>query len=241
MVRLPRLLPSFAGQLVASELAMLDRFRLHPRRPLVGIFGGAKLETKLPILKRFSRIADRMLVGGDVANVLLRARGFSTRSRRAPPGVALERLARSPKLLLPVDVVVAGGRHRGRSVPVARMGARDTAYDIGPKTRDLFGRIIRSGRTIVWNGPLGLTEERRFAAGTLAVARALSRHRGAVLVGGGDTVAFLERVGLLKRFRHVSTGGGAMLAYLAGEKLPGLEALEWRRQRKQRGQKEQRR
>lgn len=227
VVGIPRFLPSFTGPLVRAELAMLDRFADRPKRSLVGVFGGAKMETKLPILKRFARRADRVLVGGGIANTLLRARGFAIgRSLAAPANAVVHRLARSKKIVLPVDAVVASGRRNPRSIGVAAVGPHDRIYDIGPKTRFLFRRVLGDARTIIWNGPLGLVEERGYAAGTLAVAHALARHRGLVLVGGGDTVAFLGRVRLLKRFKHVSTGGGAMLAYLAGEKLPGLEALK---------------
>lgn len=227
MVGVPRYVPSFAGPLIAAELKMLDRFTHAPRRPLVGIFGGAKMETKLAILRRFSRFADQILVGGGVANTLLRARGFRIgRSLAAPVHTALRRFARSTKIALPIDAVVSSGRRGGQGVSLMAVGPHDRIYDIGPKTRSLFQRILGGARTIVWNGPLGLVEEQGYAAGTLAVAHALARHRGLVLVGGGDTVAFLGRARLLKRFKHVSTGGGAMLAYLAGEKLPGLEALQ---------------
>ncbi|MDP3727036.1 MAG: phosphoglycerate kinase [bacterium] len=226
MIGIPRYLPSFAGPLIASELKMLDRFIRRPARPLVGVFGGAKMETKLPILRRFSRFADQVLVGGGVANTLLRARGFAIgRSLSAPMSAAIRRLARSEKIVLPIDVVVVRTTQY-RNIPVTLVEPRDRIVDIGPKTQARFQRILGSARTVVWNGPLGLAEEKRYAGGTLAVARALARHRGSVLVGGGDTVAFLGRTRLLARFKYVSTGGGAMLAYLAGEKLPGLEALK---------------
>ncbi len=227
IVGIPRFLPSFAGPLVMAELEMLRPFAHRPKRPLIGVFGGAKIETKLRILDRFSRIADHLLIGGGVANTLLRARGFPIgRSLAGRATAAIRRLARSRKVLLPSDVIVAGGGHRARNAPVTGVGLRERIYDIGPQTRSRFRRAIRSGRTIVWNGPLGLAEERRYAGGTLAIARALARHRGAVLVGGGDTVAFLGRTRLLQKFKYVSTGGGAMIAYLAGQKLPGLEALK---------------
>ena len=228
MVGIPRHLPSFAGPLIASELKMLDRFIRRPAQPLVGIFGGAKMETKLAILRRFARRADRVLLGGGVANTLLRARGFAIgRSLTAHMSAAMRRLARSKKIVLPIDAIVSssGGRS-GKSVLLGDIGPQDRVYDIGPKTRLLFRRVLGSARTVVWNGPLGLVEKRCYAGGTLAVAETLARHRGLVLVGGGDTVAFLDRVRLLKRFKHVSTGGGAMLAYLAGERLPGFEALK---------------
>lgn len=193
---LPRLLPFYLGLLFERELDVLDRVRRKPARPYVVILGGAKLETKLRLLERSLRVADHVLVGGAIAAELLSGHA---------------RLVRSRKLVLPVDGPVRSGR----------------LADIGPKSVRRFAGIIRSARTVVWNGPLGIAEEARYAKGTGAISRALARSRGSVIVGGGDTVAFLERAGLTAgAFDHVSTGGGAMIAYLAGEKLPGLEAMK---------------
>lgn len=221
---LPRLLPSYLGITFAAELELLARARKGAKHPFLAIVGGAKIETKLGLLARFNRIADRIAVGGGVANALLRAKGIAVgRSLSAPATASTRKLARSRKLLLPVDAVV---KDRGvRIVPIGMVGAGERILDIGPKTVALIRRSLRSSRTIVWNGPLGLAEEQEFARGTLSVARMLDRHRGFVLIGGGDTISFLDRVGLRKHFRYISTGGGAMLAYLAGEKLPGLEVL----------------
>ncbi len=225
---IPRFLPSFLGPLFRRELARLDRVLRHPARPLVGIFGGAKIETKLAILQRFYRIADRVLVGGAVANTLLAARGVSVgRSRIEGVSSVVRRLARSPQLVLPIDAVVLSERpqRRIRVTPITAIARDEVIYDIGPKTQRLFSEIVAGARTIVWNGPLGLQELPQYARGTRALARALARRGSRVIVGGGDTVDFLARAKLLNRFKHVSTGGGAMLAYLAGEKLPALEAL----------------
>lgn len=226
VVGIPRFVPSFAGPLVAAELRMLDRIRRRRARPLVGIFGGAKIGTKIPILRRFSRSADRTLVGGAIANTLLAARGLSVGRSLTEKNVAgTAAVAASPRITLPVDVVVARGERRAVA-PIADIKSGDVIYDIGPKTRRRFGEVIRGARTIVWNGPLGLVESRSYRRGTRAVARALLPKSSRVVVGGGDTVAFLSRARLLEKFKHVSTGGGAMLAYLAGERLPGLEALK---------------
>ena len=222
---LPRLLPSYLGIAFEAELRMLARVAKNAKHPLLAIVGGAKIGTKLALLKRLDRIADGIIVGGGVANTLLRAKGIAVgRSLSTPASASIRKLARSRKIFLPVDAVVKG---RGvRAIPIHKVGAHERVLDIGSKTRALIRRSIHSSRTIIWNGPLGLAEDTRFASGTLAVARMLARSRGFVLVGGGDTIAFLDRVGLRKRFRHISTGGGAMLSYLAGEKLPGLEALQ---------------
>lgn len=229
VVGLPRFLPSFAGPLVASEIRMLSRFINRPQRPLLGIFGGAKIKTKIPILRRFSHLADRVLVGGAIANALLRSRGIPVGTSPVDGGTkGIRQMAHSSKIVLPLDVVVSSGRKgRNRAVPVGGVGKSDIIYDIGPMTRRAFARFLRPARSIVWNGPLGLVEVKPYQQGTAMIARTLARqHRAQVLVGGGDTIAFLNRIDLLKKFKHVSTGGGAMLAYLAGEKLPGLEAIK---------------
>ncbi len=227
VVGIPRFLPSLVGPLVRDELRTLDRFRRRPvRRPLVGIFGGAKIETKIPILRRFSRSADRVLVGGAIANTLLAARGFAVGRSRLETNVAgIAAVAASPRIMLPRDAVVARGRRR-EIVSITGIKSGDVICDIGPETIRRFRGVIRGARSVVWNGPLGLVEQKPYRGGTLAITRALAAKSPRVVVGGGDTVAFLAAVRLLKKFKHVSTGGGAMLAYLAGEKLPGLEALK---------------
>lgn len=227
---LPRLLPSFLGFRAARELAMLDRVLQRPARPLVAIFGGAKIDTKLAALRRFSSLADKLLLGGGIANTLLLARGVAVgRSLATAPTPAIRRYARSPRLILPIDAVVAHtppGGVQARVVAIGRVRATERICDIGPQTAALFRRSLRPARTVVWNGPLGLVEDKRFRAGTVALARALAAGGKQVVIGGGDTVAFLRQAGLVRRSMYISTGGGAMLAYLAREKLPGLEALK---------------
>lgn len=227
---LPRLLPSYLGLLFEKELGQLSRVVNHPRRPLVAVFGGAKVETKLPLLKRFVRRADKVVVGGAIANVLLKVLGREVGESPVSGAARKEvmKIARAKNLILPVDVVVASSARsrRGRLVAVEAVGKGEVILDIGPRTAALINREVDRARTVVWNGPLGLVEVKAFSAGTLAVAKALARRQESVLLGGGDSVAFLHKAGLLERFKHVSTGGGAMLAYLAGEKLPALEALK---------------
>lgn len=229
---LPRLLPSYLGLLFERELAELGRIIRQPKRPLVAIFGGAKIETKIPILRRFMRLADRVLVGGAIANALLAVRAFPIGRSHPPFPRSVSRLIRqlvqSPKLILPVDGVLAQSRfsRRGRIVSFDRLSPQSVILDAGPRTLNRFRREIASSRMVVWNGPLGITEVRAFSRGTEALARALARSRAEVVIGGGDLAAVVDRMGLLGSFRHVSTGGGAMLTYLAGGKLPALEALK---------------
>ncbi|OHA09977.1 MAG: phosphoglycerate kinase [Candidatus Sungbacteria bacterium RIFCSPLOWO2_01_FULL_60_25] len=226
---LPRIMPAYLGPLFEREIAELKRLEKNPERPLVAVFGGAKIETKIKLLRRMARLADRVLVGGAIANPLFAARGIHVSTppiTDAETRALVRMLARSPKIVLPVDGVM--GRSPGarqRTGPFGRMKRGEGIFDAGPSTVRLFRRELRNARTIIWNGPLGLVEMPAFQKGTLGLVRAIGQSRGRSIVGGGDTIAWLEERGLLKRFDYVSTGGGAMLAYLAGEKLPGLEAL----------------
>ncbi len=228
-VLLPRLLPSFLGPLFLREIKELDLLMKNPRRPLVAVFGGAKTETKLPLLKRFSRFADSLIVGGAIANTVLASRGIGVGVSRVDTTAlrGLTQLRRSRNIVLPVDAVVSNSRHtsRARIVSLGDIGRGEAIWDVGPASSRMYRKLIANARTIVWNGPLGLVEEPPFRGSTRALVRSLLRSHAKVIIGGGDTVAFLESIGALKKFRHVSTGGGAMLAYLGGERLPGLEAL----------------
>lgn len=214
---LPRLLPAFAGPLVRRELAVLGSLLRRPARPFVVIIGGAKAETKLPLIRHFLRRADRVLVGGVAATLLLAGEGRMSRAILRLPGA--ER-----KLVLPVDGRFRVGRRR-KLVALDALKVSGEMGDVGPATIRRFAACIHSARTILWNGPLGRVEDPAFAAGTRALARLVARSHAARVVGGGDTVAFLRRAGFARGVGYLSTGGGAMLAYLAGERLPGLEAL----------------
>ena len=229
MAAVTNFLPAYAGFHLRTELAMLKRVR-HPRPPVVAILGGAKLETKLPLMEAFLARGGAVLVGGTLANTLFLARGLAIGKSVADHGF-VRRLRRSTiyhsRLHLPVDLLVGRTAHgASRVVQAGAVGPSDTIFDIGPRTVAQFGAIISKARTVIWNGPLGFVEVFRFSRGTLSVARRIRRSRGFRVVGGGDTVALLHHHRLLDGFSHVSTGGGAMLAYLAGEKLPGLEALK---------------
>lgn len=228
-VLLPRLLPSYLGLLFEKELAELGRVISRPRRPLVAAFGGAKIETKLKLLKRFSRFADKLCVGGMVANALLAARGVNVGRSFIGSGLTrgVNKIAYAKNIILPVDAVVASSKS-ATGVKICELdaiGNKNMILDIGPKTSASFIKAVARAGTIVWNGPFGFAETRPFDRGTLAFAKALVKKQSSAVIGGGDTVAFLDKAHLLNKFRHISTGGGAMLAYLAGEKLPALEAL----------------
>ena len=230
MVGLPKLLPAFAGIHLADEVAALGRVMKNPKRPLVAILGGAKIETKLPLITRFLRDADHVLIGGALANTIFSYMGKRVGKSRIDKGVRMKKLLFShKKLCIPDDVVVTSRLAAGSAYRVC--GVDDVALDeyivdIGPATQTRFASYIRAARTVVWNGPMGLAEIPAFAAGTKVLSSAVARSRAFSVVGGGDTIAALRRLKILSAFSHVSTGGGAMLEFLAGEKLSALELLK---------------
>lgn len=229
MAALATLLPAYAGLRLEREVRALGKI-FTGAKPRVLLLGGAKLETKLPLIQRFLSAGDTVLVGGALANTIFLAKGFRVgKSLRDPEIVKKLRRRHSMqrKLYLPIDVRVAKGRGASpRAVAIGGVGAREIIFDIGPKTVSYFGDVLRRAKIIIWNGPLGLVEAPRFSQGTAGMARLLRRVRGFKVVGGGDLVAFLGKKRLLAGFDHVSTGGGAMLEFLSGKSLPGLKALQ---------------
>ncbi len=227
-------LPSYAGPLVVHEVNVLSKVVKSPKHPFVLVMGGLKMETKLPVLRRFLPEADRVLIGGALATAFLRAQGHEVgKSAYDDAGVRLaKQLLRAgrKKLALPVDVVVAKSFRRDaavRTVPVTGVRKDDRIVDVGKRTMRAYVREIQKAKTIVWNGPFGYCECPAFCNSTLLLARGIASRTGkaVTVVGGGDTVPIVEAAGLAGRFTLISTGGGAMLEFLAGKKLPGLEAL----------------
>lgn len=217
VTQLPQLMESYPGLLLKKELDALDRLRDYPQRPFTALIGGAKLETKVGLIKKMLTKADYVLVGGGVANVFMKAAGHDIGASYCDDTqlpVAKEILnSASGKLVLPIDFVNEGRGEKYRYV------------DIGAKTVQLFSQYLNGSRDIFWNGTMGIAEEARFANGTRAIAETLAAVKGLTTVGGGDTVTFLELNKMIDSFSFVSTGGGSTTSYIAGEKLPGLEAL----------------
>jgi phosphoglycerate kinase len=223
----PRTLPSAAGRLLAREVEVLLGLREHPKRPFVAVLGGAKVSDKIGVIDALLSVVDAIVIGGGMCFTFLAARGF-------PVGDSLlerdqidtcQRLLDAGKPIhLPDDIVGLDA-----SGVVATWGVRlpDGArgLDIGPGTAAAFADIVTDARTVFWNGPMGVFEDRRFAAGTEAIAHAIAATRAFTVVGGGDSAAALARFGLSDEIDHVSTGGGASLELLELGDLPGLEAL----------------
>ena len=226
--------PAAAGFLMRRELEALTRILERPERPLVAILGGAKVSDKLALVEHLLERVDALVIGGGMAFTFLRALGHDVgRSLVEADRVDTARRVlesarrRGVHLLLPVDAIVAAGTDspEGRAVGIREISPAQMGLDIGPLTVDRFTASLRTARTIVWNGPMGVFEKAPFAAGTLALARAVAEGPAFSVVGGGDTVAAVTRAGVAERIGYISTAGGAFLEFLEGRTLPGVEAL----------------
>ncbi|MCU0311239.1 MAG: phosphoglycerate kinase [Acidimicrobiales bacterium] len=232
----PRFLPSAAGRLLEREVEVLLPLRDDPARPFVVILGGSKVSDKLGVIEALGRVADALVIGGGMCFTFLAAEGHGIGDSLVEPDQidTCRRLLESGVAIhVPDDLTAlgpggeigrpeAGGEVRqiGADVPAGWKG-----LDIGPGSAAAFGDLIADARTVFWNGPMGVFEDPRFAAGTRAVAQAMADARGFTVVGGGDSAAALDAFGLADDIDHVSTGGGASLELLENGDLPGLEAL----------------
>src|SRR5215218_6984578 len=228
-------LPAAAGLLLEEEVDYLDGLLKDPERPFVAILGGAKVSDKLGVIESLLGVADTLLVGGAMCFTFFKAQGYEV-GKSLVEDDYLEEAKRlmdeaGEKLVLPVDVVVAGEMEEGAEaevVGVDEIPPEKMGLDIGPRTVELFEEHILAARTIFWNGPMGVFEIDAFAKGTEGVARAVARtsERGATsVIGGGDSVAAVRKLGLEDEMSHISTGGGASLEYVEGKELPGVAAL----------------
>ena len=228
-------LPAYCGFLIAAELKALGGAMEAPRRPLVAVLGGAKVADKLAVIDHLLDKADTLLVGGGMAYTFLKAQGGSIGgslldAEKLDYVSAMLRKAeqKGVKLLLPVDTVAAPAIDEAaetrvcpsHAIPDALMG-----LDIGEQTRAMFAGEIEKAGTVIWNGPMGVFELAPFAGGTEAVARAMAACPGVTIIGGGDSVAAVQKLGLAERMTHISTGGGASLEFLEGKELPGIACL----------------
>ena len=228
-------LPSFAGPLLANEISVLSKLDKHTKQPFVLVMGGLKFETKLPVITRYLSEVDVVLIGGALATTFFVAQGFSV-GKSVYDETSVEAIKKllsnaKEKILIPVDVVVTRSLRKDaktRIVTADKIRATERIVDIGPATIALFEKHIAEAKTVIWNGPLGYCEISKFAKGSVDIAKAIAERTGSAMtiVGGGDTVPLLEAHHLADKFTLLSTGGGALLEYLAGKKLPGLEVLE---------------
>ncbi|MDH7479017.1 MAG: phosphoglycerate kinase [Syntrophomonadaceae bacterium] len=229
------LLPSAAGFLMQKEVNALGKVLANPDRPFMSIIGGAKVSDKITLLENLLTRVDTLAIGGGMANTFLKAQGLEVgrslveddhldSARRLMEAASRQGV----RLLLPADVVIAdrlAADASTRTVSPDEVPAGWLIADIGPRAVEQFDRAIKSSRTVFWNGPMGVFEIQPFAAGTEGVARAVAEAPGTTVVGGGDSVAAVEKFGLAHRITHISTGGGASLEFLEGKELPGVAAL----------------
>ncbi len=229
-------LPSVAGLLMEREIATLSQLLQSPEQPFVALIGGAKISTKIGVLRHLLPTISALVVGGGIANTLLKAQGFAVGESLVEDGqlaVAGELLAEAKEsgvqVLLPRDVVVgprADAAGKGQTVSVDAIPKNMMIGDIGPDTVKDMQAVLASARTVLWNGPLGLSEQERFAGSTTAIAHTLAESSAVTIVGGGETVAAVEACNMAAEITHVSTGGGATLEFLEGKTLPGVAALD---------------
>lgn len=219
-----------------KEIEALDAALIQPAKPVVAIVGGAKIDGKLQALSRLSKLAQTLIVGGGIANTFLAAQGFDVgRSLHEPEliGEAHKILAIASEngceIPLPSDVIVApsiDAGDRAESKPIAKVSRQDMILDIGPQTRERFRKIIANSKTVIWNGPVGAFEFPPFDIGTRAITAAIIASGAFSVAGGGDTLSALEQFGSLDGVSYASTGGGAFLEFVQGNRLPGFAALQ---------------
>jgi phosphoglycerate kinase len=230
--------PRVIGFLIQRELKFLGEAITEPQRPFVAILGGAKVSDKLEVIQNLVPRVDALLIGGAMAYTFFKARGLDVGKSLveedlldAAREVEAQARERNLRFELPVDHVVATALSQEAGAAAVTLDVGDPAIgdrlglDIGPRTIERYRDIIRSARTVTWNGPMGVFEIDAFARGTIEIARAVADVQGTTVIGGGDSIAAVAKAGVTDRITHISTGGGASLEFLGGRKLPGVEAL----------------
>lgn len=227
IVGIPKYVPSYAGLVFTREYDMLSK-AFDPAHPALFVLGGAKFETKLPLVERFVQKYDHVFIGGAIANDFLKGKGYEVgKSKVSDIDLSSSPLLSDSRIIIPEDVVVSGPNGRAAKTADAVL-AVESILDIGPKTMEKLAPIIRDAKTILWNGPLG-NYEGGYDEATIALAKmivdASAQNHASSILGGGDTIAAIEKLGLNDKFTFLSTAGGAMLQFLEQETLPGIEAL----------------
>ncbi len=220
-------LPKAAGLNLQKEIIALDKALKNPERPLTIIIGGAKVKTKIKVINKFLNLADKILIGGALPNTVLAAQGKevgqSLVDKNAISEIKKINLENS-KIQMPIDFNLSAG-NKNRISSSDDILKNEKIYDIGPKTIALFASQIKQSRTIIFNGPVGVVEEKPFDKGSKEIVQAIIKNNNYSIVGGGDTVSFIRKLKLEDKFNHISTGGGAMLEYIINETLSGIKAL----------------
>ncbi len=232
--------PNVAGYLIGKELSIMGKALDNADRPFVAVLGGAKIEDKLNVINNLLEKVDTLIIGGGMAFTFLKAKGYEVGKSLLDESkidyckdMMAKAAEKGVKLLLPVDTVCAAGFPDPIDGPVDTtivdsdsIPADMEGLDIGPKSRELFAEAVKSAKTVVWNGPMGVFENPTLAQGTLAVAQAMADSEAVTIIGGGDSAAAVEQMGLGDKMTHISTGGGASLEFLEGKTLPGVACLD---------------
>jgi len=224
-------LPSYAGLLIEKEIINFNKI-IRPQQPLAVIIGGAKIETKVPVIKKLSKKASVIFIGGMISYDFLAALKLSTGKYKVDTkNKKLAKKLLSKKIILPIDFITSNtktGKGKAQVIAADEIPKDSWQFDIGPETIRFYAQHLKQAKTIIWNGPMGMFENNKFKNGTLSIARvvaSVSRGKAFGVVGGGETVVALKKTKMLEHVDWVSTSGGAMLAYLAGEKMPGLQKI----------------
>ncbi len=224
IVGIPKFLPSYMGPVFKREVQFLST-AFKPDRPFLFILGGAKFETKMALLKKFMNLADFIFVGGALANNFFKELNLNVGKSVVSEGdFGLRSLLETHKVFIPIDAVVATGK-KVSTKQIQDVDSKDAIWDAGPETLVQIQDLVNRSKFVLWNGPLG-NYEKGFSEGTKKLAEIISKSNAKSVVGGGDTVAAIQTLGLMDKFTFVSTGGGAMLDFLANETLPGIEAIK---------------
>ncbi len=229
-------IPAYAGFLMKKEVDIMGKALENPARPFIAIIGGAKVSDKIAVIENLLKKVDILIIGGGMANTFLKAQGYEMGKSLVEDdkvALALEMLKMAQtagvSLLLPSDVVVAkefSANAPSRTIDITRLEADDLVLDIGPESAEKFAKEVLAAQTVIWNGPMGVFEMEAFARGTEKIAQAMAQCQGITIVGGGDSVAAVEKMGVAAKLTHISTGGGASLEFLEGKVLPGVAALK---------------
>jgi phosphoglycerate kinase len=227
-----RFLPAVSGFLMEQELEYLGRAVANPEHPYIAILGGAKISDKINVVETLLSKADKLIIGGGMANTFLSARGYNMQDsliEKESIETAKSIMEKSgDKLVLPIDAVIADkfdSEANTQVVDVDKIPAGWRMMDVGPKTLEMYKRALEGAKLIVWNGPVGVFEMPKFAEGTFALAKMLAESGATTVIGGGDSASAVKKAGVAKQMTHVSTGGGASLEFLEGKELPGVAAL----------------
>jgi phosphoglycerate kinase len=229
-------LPAVGGFLIEKEIEFLGRLVFQPEHPYIAIIGGAKVSSKIAVLEKLIEKVDVMIIGGGMCYTFLKARGFEVGNSLVETekvNLAFELIKKADErgiqFILPLDHIVAekvDESAKVRTVDTNAIPSDMIGLDIGPKTIRVLKKEVKKGKTILWNGPMGVFEIDKFAKGTNQLAKMLASCSGMTVVGGGDSVAAVNKVGVSEKLDHVSTGGGASLEFLEGLELPGIKALQ---------------